>query len=180
MAKKTRQIVNQYAQAILELAAEQHNSDEVVADLTALKQVIAEQPMLLVTLASRELDAKNQDQLVNTLTKTAVPSVQNLLRILMANGRLMLLDQIIDDFLDLYKQSQGIVDVDIITALEVEQDQKAKLEAAFIRHSGAKQLNPTYQVDPTIIGGVIMQSKSLLVDGSLRTKITQMKAQLLG
>ena len=57
---------------------------------------------------------------------------------------------------------------------------KGRLEQAFLKQSGAKTVEATYQINPDLVAGVSMQSKSILIDGSLKTKIAKLKAELLG
>ncbi|CAK8054351.1 ATP synthase F1 subunit delta [Eupransor demetentiae] len=180
MAKKTAQIADQYAQAILDLAKQEDNLNEVLADLQALRQVIKDEPNLLVWLSSHEVDPDVQDSLIQTLSKDAVSSVQNLVKLLSVNQRFNIMDLVIDRFIELYNLDQGIVDVKITTAIDLDDQEKAGLEKVFLAKSGAKKLNSSYLVDTAIIGGVIMQSSSILIDGSLRTKIARLQAQLLG
>ena len=65
------------------------------------------------------------------------------------------------------------------TAIELDEDQKAKLATSFANVVGAEKVLIDSVVDPDIIGGVIMQSASVVYDGSIKSKIEGIKRLLL-
>ena len=87
---------------------------------------------------------------------------------------------VIDQFVSHYNEAKGIVDVKATTAVALDDQRLDKLANVFAAKTGAKQVNIENVVDNSILGGVILQSQSILIDGSLQTKIAKMKAQLLG
>lgn len=180
MAKRLDAVADEYAQALLELAQQQEQVSEVLADVTALIQIFEQTPQLLPVLTTRGHDYQERHQLMTTLTKDAGQSIQNLIKLLDENQRFTLLPLILDSFVRQYQEAAGIVAVTVTSAVALDDGQKQNLQEAFLARSGAKQLETTYQVAPDILGGVIMQSASLLIDGSLKTKIAKLKAQLLG
>ncbi|MDF7627100.1 ATP synthase F1 subunit delta [Leuconostocaceae bacterium ESL0723] len=180
MAKKIDAVADEYAQALLDLAQEQDQVPAVLADVNALAQILEETPQVLTVLTTRGHDYEQRKALVETLFKGASESVVNLIRLMDENQRLAILPDVLASFIHQYRVSQGIVAVTVTSAVALDDDQKQNLEQAFLARSGAKKLETSYAVDPEILGGVIMQSPSLLVDGSLQTKIAKLKAQLLG
>lgn len=180
MAKQKEKIVNQYAQAILAYADEQNALESISADLLAIRSVVVAEPKLTALLTAQTISDADQGGLVDALTQGADNAVVNLVKILLAHHHFAYLPAVVDRFFDLYQQSQGIQAVTITTAVEADEDQKERLSNAFQKQSGAKKIQATYKVNQDIIGGVVMQSKSLLIDGSLQTKIAKMRAELLG
>lgn len=180
MAKNLKAIANQYAKAIFELSSEHDVVEETLADLRAIKAVLTDSPNFIVSVTSRDVAAEVRDALLQTLTQGAVEPVQNLVKLLARNQRLNLLTLVIDAFNQYYNDVKGIVDVTATTAVALDEARLSKLAAVFASKTGAKHVNLENVVDTTILGGVILQSQSTLIDGSLRTKIAKMKAQLLG
>lgn len=172
MAKNIKDIANQYAKAIFELAGEQDNVDEVLTDLRTIKTVLDENQNF-ITIASR-------DDLLKTLTGNSTDSVKNLVKLLQVNNRLNILSIVVDEFVSQYNEVNGIVDVQATTAVALDDGRLDKLASVFASKTGAQQVNIENVVDESILGGVILQSQSTLIDGSLQTKIAKMKAQLLG
>ncbi|ADG40808.1 MULTISPECIES: ATP synthase F1 subunit delta [Leuconostoc] len=180
MAKNLKDIANQYAKAIFELSTQQNNVDATRSDLNALKNVFNDNPNFVVVVTSNDIDSTSRDSLLTTLTTGAAEPIQNLVKLLAYNNRLAILPQIVDSFDDYYNEANGIVDVSAITAVALDDTRLAKLAAVFASKTGAQHVNLKNVVDQSILGGVILQSQSTLIDGSLKTKIAKMKAQLLG
>ncbi|WP_220741366.1 ATP synthase F1 subunit delta [Leuconostoc miyukkimchii] len=180
MAKNLKDIADQYAKAIFELSSERDNIEEVRSNLKALQDVLKDNPNYIEIVTSKDLDEASRDNLLQTLTKGATESIQNLVKLLAYNKRLNILSQVVDAFNDQYNEANGIVDVTAITAVALDDERLNKLSVVFAAKTGAKHVNLKNVVDESILGGVILKSKSTLIDGSLQTKIAKMKAQLLG
>ena len=180
MAKNLKDVANKYAKAIFDLSSEHQMVDETLADLRAIKAVLADSPEFIQAATSNDVDAQVRDNLLQTLTQGAVEPVQNLVKLLARNQRLNVLTLVVDAFNQYYNEANGIVDVTATTAVALDDARLSKLANVFAAKTGAKQVNLTNVVDTTILGGVILKSQSTLIDGSLQTKIAKMKAQLLG
>ncbi|WLC58597.1 F0F1 ATP synthase subunit delta [Leuconostoc carnosum] len=180
MAKNLKDIADQYAKAIFELSSEQNNVAETQLDLNALKTVFNDNPNFVVVVTSRDVDVALRDNLLQTLTNGTSEPIENLVKFLAYNDRLDILPLIVDAFNEQYNEVNGIVDAIATTAVPLDEARLNKLATVFASKTGAKQVNLKNVVDEGILGGVILQSQSALVDGSLRTKIAKMKAQLLG
>ncbi|MBS1008654.1 ATP synthase F1 subunit delta [Leuconostoc suionicum] len=180
MAKNIKDIADQYAKAIFELAGEQDNVNEVLGDLRAIKTVLNENKSFVTVASSADVAVSSRDDLLKTLTNDSTDSVKNLVKLLQANNRLDVLLLVVDEFINHYNEANGIVDVKATTAVSLDDGRLNKLASVFASKTGAKQVNIENVVDESILGGVILQSQSTLIDGSLQTKIAKMKAQLLG
>ncbi|MGO0155166.1 ATP synthase F1 subunit delta [Leuconostoc mesenteroides] len=180
MAKNIKDIANQYAKAIFELAGEQDNVDEVLTDLRTIKTVLNQNQNFITVVSSADVTIASRDDLLKTLTSNSTESVKNLVKLLQVNNRLNILSIVVDEFVSQYNEVNGIVDVQATTAIALDDGRLDKLASVFASKTGAKQVNIENVVDESILGGVILQSQSTLIDGSLQTKIAKMKAQLLG
>ncbi|GMA70099.1 ATP synthase subunit delta [Leuconostoc litchii] len=180
MAKNIKDIADQYAKAIFELAGDQDNVNEVLQDLRAIKTVLNENKNFVTVVSSADVTITSRDDLLKTLTSDSTDSVKNLVKLLQANNRLDVLLLVVDEFISYYNEANGIVDVKATTAVSLDDGRLNKLASVFASKTGAKQVNIENVVDESILGGVILQSQSTLIDGSLQTKIAKMKAQLLG
>ncbi|KAI3472662.1 hypothetical protein Pfo_031227 [Paulownia fortunei] len=150
MAKNIKDIADQYAKAIFELASEQDQLDDVLHDLETIQKLITENPSFVTVVTASDLAITDH-----------------------------ILSMVIDQFVSHYNEVKGIVDVKATTAVALDDQRLDKLANVFAAKTGAKQVNIENVVDNSILGGVILQSQSILIDGSLQTKIAKMKAQLL-
>ena len=97
---------------------------------------------------------------------------------MLANKNQMhLLSQIVRDFDGFVSQgSQGAV-ATVTTTIELSAEDKSKLEAK-LRSQFGQDLRFDYQLDPAILGGVIVRVGDVVVDGSVAAKLAAMKQKL--
>jgi F-type H+-transporting ATPase subunit delta len=75
-------------------------------------------------------------------------------------------------------RNETIVAAEIISARELPRDERAEFEKNLQRITG-KTVNIAYAIDKDIIGGVVTRIGSTVYDGSVRTKLENLKEQLV-
>lgn len=106
------------------------------------------------------------------------PEANNFIAMLAENGRIALLPEIAAQFTELKNASAGAADAIIYSAFEISADQATALVATLEKKFGRK-LNPTVQVDPSLIGGVRVVVGDEVLDTSVRAKLQQMHLALV-
>ncbi len=120
-------------------------------------------------------------QLAQLVIDIAGPSLgehgANFVRTLAENRRLAYLPEISAQFESLKDDAQGLADVTVISAATLDGPQAAKLAAAL-----EKRLKRTVrlhtEVDPALIGGAIVRSGDLVIDGSVSTRLERIAYEL--
>jgi F-type H+-transporting ATPase subunit delta len=102
---------------------------------------------------------------------------QNLVRVLIENGRIGVLPEVREIFATLKNEREGVVDAEIATAFPLDDAQLAtlvsELEARFKR-----KVKPNVAVDRELIGGIKVAVGDEVIDGSVRGKLAAMAAAL--
>ncbi|CAH0221965.1 ATP synthase subunit delta [Massilia sp. Bi118] len=106
------------------------------------------------------------------------PEAKNFIAMLSENGRINLLPEIAAQFTQLKNASAGAADATVYSAFEMSADQVNALAAALEKKFGRK-LNPTVEVDPSLIGGVRVVVGDEVLDTSVRAKLQQMHNALV-
>jgi len=101
------------------------------------------------------------------------------LRLLTENGRLDFLPEIAVQLKALEAEDQNVADVEIVSATNLGDEQKARLSAALRTRLG-RDVRLQCTVDPDLIGGAVVRSGDLLIDGSLRGKLERLETELTG
>jgi F-type H+-transporting ATPase subunit delta len=91
----------------------------------------------------------------------------NFIRVLMENGRLVLLPEISDLFNALRAQAEASLDVVVTSAMKLDSKQEASLSSELEKKLG-KKIKLTSTVDATLIGGVVIRAGDLVIDGSVK------------
>ncbi len=170
----TGERVQSYANAFLEAAFERW-----LGALQGAATALAGQHGRLADLQGVGADfALQQRALDSFLPADADPLARNLLYTLAQHGDLELLGDITEALRARVRQAEaGPVPVEVVTAIALTADQRATLETKLAaQHSGA--LSYTYQVDPAILGGMIVRIGDKLMDGSVASKLAAMKQAL--
>ena len=104
-------------------------------------------------------------------------SLQNLLRMVIENGRLAALPDIASQFAALVNARSGTSDAVIYSAYPIEPAALADVKAALEKRFGRK-LEASVVVDPELIGGVRVVVGDEVLDTSIKARLEQMKAAL--
>ena len=104
---------------------------------------------------------------------------ENFLQILALNRRLALLPEIAEFYTALLAKQQDIVKTKIVSALPLAKQQQDKLQRALGKRL-QRQIEPQYEIDEALIGGVIIRIGDRVIDGSIRGKLEKLGKYLRG
>lgn len=179
MAIDNATIARRYGNALFEVAQDQNSLAETAVELNELKAALNQEPGFVNFMTSPQIDEKAKKDTLSALTTNASALVSNLLNMLFDYRRISNLEAIIDEFNRFYDQNRKVVRAVVRTAVELDDQQKDTLAKKFAEVEGANQVILDAKVDPSIIGGVVMQSESHIYDGSIKTKLEKIKRLLL-
>lgn len=170
-----------YATALFDLAREQKSLDAVAASLASVKTGLAESADLRTLTTTPMIDRASA-----TRTITAVAGAMsldslttNFLGVLAHNRRLSVLPAIIRDFTKLTARSRGEITAEVTSAHPLDDAQQAALKAKLRAGLGADAAL-VLNVDPEILGGLVVRVGSRMVDSSLRTKLNSLATAMKG
>ena len=99
------------------------------------------------------------------------------LALLSENGRLDFLPEIAEGFEALKSEDENVADAEVVSASELDDGQKARLAAA-LRQRLRRDVRLHCTVDPALIGGAVVRSGDLLIDGSLKGRLERLETEL--
>lgn len=175
--KKT--VANRYAKAIFELAEENGQLDQTYQELSALRQVFEENDSLAALLSGVDLSLAEKKSLIDALKKDASSFVSNLIQMVFDYGRMDDLVAIIDEFERRYDAFNKRIHAEVITAVQLDTKQRDQLKAGLAKRLSANEIVLHETVDPSILGGVIIRANNETLDGSLSSKIEQIRRLLV-
>jgi len=123
------------------------------------------------TILYKLLDGKSKSE--------AEKIILEFVAVLTANNDLGKLKKIISEFGVVWNKEKGIVEAEITSASELSKDIVKLLDDYIAKLSGAKEVIIKEKVDKSILGGVIMRYADKVLDGSLKTKIEELKSNLV-
>ena len=97
-----------------------------------------------------------------------------------SNGRLHALSRIISAFLAEHARRRGEVSAEVISAIEMDDARRARVEQAVSKLAGSDKLSLSMRVDPSLIGGLVVRIGSRMIDTSIRTKLNRLETAMKG
>ncbi len=103
--------------------------------------------------------------------------IRNFLFVLTDHRRTQLIPEAIAAFHQVIRQRQGVAEAEVSSAVELSAGQKNELAATLARLTG-KQIETKYALDPALLGGAVVRIGDTIYDGSLRSRLKEMRARL--
>jgi F-type H+-transporting ATPase subunit delta len=104
---------------------------------------------------------------------------RNLLAVLINNDRIGEVKDVIAAYRTEMQERQGIRSVEIVTARELSEQDRAGLAAGVGKLAGAK-IQASFKLDTSILGGTVVRIGSTVYDGSVRGRLDRLKAVISG
>jgi F-type H+-transporting ATPase subunit delta len=177
MAEKAT-IARPYAEAIFALA-DTGGALGRWSQTLAVMAAVAANPELRAASGDPNLSADQVYGLFAGACGDLATEAQNLVRVLIENGRLATLPEIRDIYEELKNAREGVVEVLITSAYPLDSGQLSALVAG-LEQRFKRKVRPQVKVDAALIGGVRMQVGDEVIDGSVRGKLAVMAVALTG
>jgi F-type H+-transporting ATPase subunit delta len=170
-------VAGRYATALFELALEEKKLDAVKADLDRFGALIDESPELARLVRSPVFGAEEQTRALGAVfDKAGITGLAaNFLKLVASNRRLFTVVLILKAFRALVARHKGEITAQVTVSDELSDKNLDALKGALKTVTGGKDIDLDVKVDPAIIGGLIVQVGSRMVDTSLRTKLNSIK-----
>ncbi|SET09474.1 ATP synthase F1 subunit delta [[Clostridium] polysaccharolyticum] len=169
-----------YGQALFELALEENALEQILEEEAFVKEVFADYGDLVTLLNHPKISKDEKIQVVENIFKGKISDTMlGFLVIVVTKERYDELEQIFQYLEEKVKEYKNIGVVSVTTAVELSEEQKARLTQRLLEVTSFKQLEFSYSVNPQIIGGMILRIGDRIVDSSIRTEIDQMAKSLL-
>ncbi len=172
-------IADRYAKALFKLAEEQKELERIYEDVNLLQSYCKEAEGFTDLLSTPAIKPAQKKQAFHSVLEGKVAkSTLNLLDLLIANNREVLLEDINRRFNWLYKNKKGIKEITVFTAVEFDDQQLAVLDQ-FLKDQFKAPIELCVKVKPELLGGFILKVDGKMADASMSSKLKQIKKQLL-
>lgn len=167
-----------YSNAIFKSAIELNLLDKIYNDLIFVDETISINSQLKSFLENPVISKEDKKDVLNRLFSPHVEKITvDFLFVLADSGRIDILKEVLNQFSDKYNEKNNIIKPQIVSAVELDENQKSKLMAK-LEKKLSKKVIPEYIIDKDIIGGLIVEINDNTFDCSLKTKFYKMKQEL--
>jgi len=167
-----------YATALFRTAKRTNQVENISHDLEALSDLLKDNPLLKNFLESAQVLEKDKKELLNSTFKPQVSeALFSFLMLVVSKHRIQYLLSMVEEFQQLLKEDQGIVEARLITARSVDQVLVDQIRQELEENTG-KKVEMKLEIDSSIIGGIVVILGDKIIDRSIRYQLGQLKEQM--
>lgn len=172
------QRIEGYARALFEIARAEGTIDQVEDELFRFARAFESSDSLRSALADQTIPAARRQGIIEDLLggKSSNTTVQ-LVSMVAGSGRASDIVAIIDRLVARASSAKNLEVAEVRTAVPLTGDQETRLAAALTKATG-KSVNLKVVVDPSVIGGLVATIGDTVIDGSVRSRLEQLKSRL--
>jgi F-type H+-transporting ATPase subunit delta len=166
-----------YARALFEAARDEDRLEPVREELDDFVEAQRQVPELRGLLRNPQIDHRAKAAALEELLGGEEQLVRNFLLLLAEKNRAGEIEEIAREFDRLVAQAEGILNVELTTAVELS-GQEARDVIEQIEKASGRKVEATQRVDPDLIGGLVLQAGSLRLDASIRGRLDRLRQEL--
>ncbi|MGZ3840063.1 MAG: ATP synthase F1 subunit delta [Flavisolibacter sp.] len=171
-------LASRYAKALLDLAVERGQLEEAYKDMLFLQQVTKSSSEFINVLRSPVVPSDKKQRILDAITTGRVSELTSAFtRLLVTKGREGEIPEILTAFIQQYKEVKGIHTVKLTTAVPVSDAIKNSIVDQVRKTSDMQNIELETRVDPSLIGGFVLQAGDKLVDASVSNDLKEISRQ---
>jgi F-type H+-transporting ATPase subunit delta len=176
---KNLAIARRYSKALLVIGKEDGQTETYREQLDQVTRLITAQPQLQEAIVNPLYDAAGRKRVLQAVIKglELSPTMTSFLALLFDKGRFGFLSDINEFYQKLADEIKGVARASLVSAAELSSKTVEKIREALSKRTG-KEVILEVEQDPNLIGGIITRIGDLVLDGSVRTQLLNMRESL--
>ncbi len=172
------QVARVYARALFDAAKDAGRVEPVRRELGDFVAALAASAPLRHVFADPQVGDEAKRRVLAELTHDADPLLAGALQLLLKKGRFAVVGEIRDEFEALAAAAAEVVKVEVTSAVELAPEHEERLAAKVAAATG-RRVELSKHVDAGVLGGLVVRVGDVIVDGSLRSRIAQLRQRLV-
>tara|TARA_Y100000766_G_C18782130_1_gene543850 strand:- start:150 stop:707 length:558 start_codon:yes stop_codon:yes gene_type:complete len=171
---------SRYSLALYELAEENKNVQEIENQSSAVIKLLDDSEDFESLIKNPTNKKEDQINILNKISENYNFNIllKNFLCFLVEKRRLFFLRNILRNFLDICSQKRGEVKAKLIAAKQLSDNEVNRIKDELSKDFTNK-VKLDYKYDPSLIGGLIIQVGSLMIDTSIKSKLKQLENKMI-
>ncbi len=172
-------ITTPYAEAFLQVSETRGEVDEVVSQSKSILDLWNQSSEFSDAMSSPVIEIESKKKVIeNLFSKEVTPSFLNLLKLLADRQRIGFLNSVLERFLELYREQRNIALASVTSASPLNEEQQDEILKTVQSVAGTDNLELDLKVDPTLIGGFVINVGSKVIDASLSGQVRRLGLEL--
>ena len=171
---------NRYSLALFELASESNLLNQIELNSTAFLDLISNNKVFNDLIKDPTID---RDILLNIMNKISenfkLESLfKNFLSFLIKKRRFFYIERILKSFIEICSKKRGELQAELKSAKELSNEEITKITEELSKNFSSK-IRLNYKHDQSLIGGLVVQVGSTMVDTSIKNKLQQIENRMI-
>jgi F-type H+-transporting ATPase subunit delta len=174
-----QEIAEVYARSLFEVAKEHDQLDEIHDELGQFADVLAADRRLQVFFFAPYFSSEEKKDGVAKVIEGGNEYFIHFLQLLAEKHRLPVLFRIRREFDELWAQEMRLLEVSVTSAVDLDEE-TVKGIGKKIEEQTKRRVELSSQVDPDLIGGLVIRVGNVVMDASVRNRLERLKRQVAG
>lgn len=173
------EVVMPYAQALMSSAKSQNITEEIGTDVRSLLSLLENSDQLQNFVANPFVKEQDKKRVLEQVIGESVhPYLRNFVRILVDRRRILLLEGICQQYLNLLRQLNQTVLAEVTSTVELSEEQQQSIKDKVKAMTSAREVELDMKLDSELIAGAIVKVGSQVIDASLRGQLRRLSLSL--
>ncbi len=169
-----------YADALFETGIEDGTLDNLYDEAYAVQQILKDNPDFSRLMNHPKILREDKEQIVESVFKGRLSDeFTGFLRIIVTNRRYAEIDSILEYFILKVKEHKKIGIAYVTTPLKLSDSQKEAVKRKLLDTTGYVSMEINYDIDESLIGGMVIRIGDRVVDSSIKNKLEGLKKELV-
>jgi F-type H+-transporting ATPase subunit delta len=173
------EIAQVYARSLFEVAQERDRVDAVRDELAQFTDALAESTELELFFFSPYFSTEEKKQGLDQAVEGADEIFTNFLKVLIENHRMPALMRIRREYELLWQELNQLLPVQVTSAIALDEAVTRQIGEEIGRQTG-RRVELTTNVDPDVLGGIVLRVGNSILDASIRTRLERLRKQVAG
>jgi len=176
---KNLAVARRYAKALLLIGKEDGQAETYKEELGSFSGLISENKELEQAISNPLYDADGRKKVLKAVIEGLEVSgvLKAFLLLLFDKGRIGFIDSINDFYQKLADELKGVARASLVSATELSSETIEKIRESLSKMTG-KEVKLEVEQDPDLIGGIVTRIGDLVLDGSIKTQLLNMRETL--
>jgi F-type H+-transporting ATPase subunit delta len=171
------EIAQVYARALFEVAEERDLLDQIHDELSQFADALSEHRDLAVFFFSPYFSTEEKKDGLKRLVEGADPAFDNFLQALIERHRMPAIFRIKDRYQDMWEDARDLLPVQVTSAVKLDSSTVERIGDR-IGEQTKRTVELSSQVDPDILGGIVLRVGNVILDASIRNRLEQLRKQV--
>ena len=171
------EIAQVYARSLFEVAQDQDKLDVVREQVGQFADALGESRDLQTFFFSPYFSTEEKKEGLDKAVDGADELVRNFLAVLIENHRMPALMRVRREYDRLWQEANQMLPVQVTSAIELDESVTSRIGEEIGRQTGRK-VELTTNVDPDVLGGIVLRVGNSILDASIRTRLERLRKQV--